>query len=125
ELGDGVEAQLVDDTARQAVARQDVVLCPQIVIGYGLQLIKLLNGRDVRVFFLNLQHHLSAIGRLLLQRCDGNHYKDNEENRQDRRQAPANDVSAVAKVNPFFRPDDLIRVRQLDDASFQASSLAG
>ena len=72
--------ELIDNAPDDAFAGQDAVLRFQIGIGHGFQLIEILDGRNVRILFLDFQKHLSAIDGLFFERGNKRHCKHEEEN---------------------------------------------
>ncbi len=103
EFGKSVETELFNDAARQAFTGQDVVLRPQVCVGDGLELIELLDGRNVRVLLLNFEQYLSAIDGPLPERHDKNCRKQDEKDDQDCRQALVQNAAISAKVKPLVR----------------------
>ena len=65
EFSNLVQVKLFHHAPRQTFACQDVVLRFQVVIRHIFQLIKLLDGWDVRVFPLNFERGLGSIDGLL------------------------------------------------------------
>lgn len=113
--------ELVNYLPGQAFASEDAVLRPEVCIGYGLELIQFLDGRDVRIFLLNFQHRLSAVDRFLFE----GHYEDcgkqDEKHDQNCRQTFAKDAAIAPDVQCFARFQDLEGVGDLNDPGIGSS----
>ena len=78
EFRESFQAELANRVARQAVTGKDAVLCSQVCIGHGIELIEFLDGRDVRILLLNLQQYLSPVDGPLLECRDKDGGKQDE-----------------------------------------------
>src|SRR6202008_3804148 len=119
-----VQVKLFNHAPRQTLARQDIVLGLQVVIRHVFQLIKLLDGRDVRVFPLNFERHLRPIDGLLLQGRDHAHEQDHEKYAQNGGQPPAKSAAQQSQVVSLVRFRDFKSIAKLHDLAFQRLSFS-
>ena len=116
--------ELVNYVPCQAFAGQDAVLRPQVGVGYGVKFVEFLDGRNVRILFLNFQQDLSAVDGLLFESGDKNGGKQNQEHHQYSRQPFAKDAPIAAEVERLAGFQDFVGIRQLYEPSIEGTEPA-